>query len=44
MKWLPIDRDVDGFATEECLRKIESCYERKSPLPLPIRVMELITM
>lgn len=30
--WLPIDRDENGFATEECLRKIEECYEKDIPV------------
>lgn len=27
--WIKIERDKDGFATEECLRKIEEYYERE---------------
>jgi hypothetical protein len=34
MKWLPIDRDENGFATEECLRKIEACYEKEIPVAI----------
>lgn len=32
LQWLPIDRDENGFATDECLRKIEECYEKDIPV------------
>lgn len=32
MKWMPIDRDENGFATEECLIKIEECYKKDIPV------------
>lgn len=34
MKWIKIDRDENGFTTEECLRKIEVCYEKKIPVAI----------
>ena len=32
--WIPIDRDENGFATEECLGKIEACYEKEIPVAI----------
>lgn len=32
MQWIKIDRDENGFATEEHLRKIEECYENNIPV------------
>lgn len=36
MKWLPIDRDKDGFATEECLDKIYKAI----PFVFAIRIQQ----
>lgn len=32
MSWIKIDRDKDGIATEEHLRKIEECYDKVIPV------------
>lgn len=32
MNWIKIDRDKDGIATEEHLRKIEECYCKDIPV------------
>ena len=32
MTWIKIDRDKDGIATEEHLRKIEECYDKDIPV------------
>ena len=34
MTWIKIDRDENGFATEECLREIEACYEKENPVAI----------
>lgn len=32
MQWIKIDRDENGFATEECLSRIEEYYENYTPI------------
>lgn len=32
MEWIKIDRDESGFATEECLSRIEEYYENYTPI------------
>lgn len=32
MQWIKIDRDENGFATKECLGKIEEYYENDIPV------------
>lgn len=32
MTWIKIDRDENGFATEECLSRIEEYYENYTPI------------
>lgn len=34
MTWIKINRDESGFATEECLDKIEECYKNDIPVVL----------
>lgn len=34
MTWIKIDRDENDFATDECLRKIEACYEKEIPVAI----------
>lgn len=41
MEWIKIERDKDGFATEECLRKIEDYYEREIPVAVVFKGYEI---
>ena len=34
LQWLPIDRDENGYVTDDCLKKIEACYEKEIPVAI----------
>ena len=37
MTWIKIDRDENGFATEECLKDIHECFKRKQPIMFVVK-------
>lgn len=34
MTWIKIDRDENGYVTDDCLEKIEACYEKEIPVAI----------